>query len=211
MRFAEDSPAIAPDTPEARRYNRIHRWLEFSDFALGLAFLSDSFTFRMERCLARLGLPGRISELHSVGLHLRFHAAAGRQTARHRTRLLRSSPGTPLSTHHPEDALLAMGRDQGLPGRTPVCRHHRRVALFHHPPIAAALVDSFLGDVHGTVRRAGANRSPHPLSDLLQIRAAGERRLEAETWSGSARAPAQKCAASTNGIFPKRVARRMQL
>ena len=39
MRFAEDSPAIATDTPEARRYNRIHRWLEFSDFALGLAFL----------------------------------------------------------------------------------------------------------------------------------------------------------------------------
>jgi len=39
MRFAEDSPAIAADTPEARRYNRIHRWLEFSDFALGLAFL----------------------------------------------------------------------------------------------------------------------------------------------------------------------------
>src|ERR1700751_214762 len=39
MRFAEDSPTIAADTPEARRYNRIHRWLEFSDFALGLAFL----------------------------------------------------------------------------------------------------------------------------------------------------------------------------
>jgi STE24 endopeptidase len=39
MRFAEDSPIIAADTPEARHYNRIHRWLEFSDFALGLGFL----------------------------------------------------------------------------------------------------------------------------------------------------------------------------
>jgi STE24 endopeptidase len=39
MKFAEASPTIAADTPEARRYNRIHRWLEFSDFALGLAFL----------------------------------------------------------------------------------------------------------------------------------------------------------------------------
>jgi STE24 endopeptidase len=39
MRLAEESPIIAADTPEARRYNRIHRWLEFSDFALGLAFL----------------------------------------------------------------------------------------------------------------------------------------------------------------------------
>jgi STE24 endopeptidase len=39
MRFAEDSPIVAADTPEARRYNRIHRWLELSDFVLGLAFL----------------------------------------------------------------------------------------------------------------------------------------------------------------------------
>jgi STE24 endopeptidase len=39
MRFAEESPIIAADTPKARRYNRIHRWLEFSDFALGLGFL----------------------------------------------------------------------------------------------------------------------------------------------------------------------------
>ncbi|HST11857.1 MAG TPA: M48 family metallopeptidase [Terriglobales bacterium] len=39
MRFADDSPTMAADTPEARRYNRIHRWLEFSDFVLGLAFL----------------------------------------------------------------------------------------------------------------------------------------------------------------------------
>jgi STE24 endopeptidase len=32
--------AINPDTPEARRYNRIHRWLEIADFALGLALLA---------------------------------------------------------------------------------------------------------------------------------------------------------------------------
>jgi len=39
MRLAENNPTLAADSPEARRYNRIHRWLEFSDFALGLAFL----------------------------------------------------------------------------------------------------------------------------------------------------------------------------
>jgi STE24 endopeptidase len=39
MRLAEESPTLAADTPEARRYNRIHRWLEFSDFVLGLGFL----------------------------------------------------------------------------------------------------------------------------------------------------------------------------
>jgi STE24 endopeptidase len=31
--------AIISDTPEARQYNRIQRWLEIADFALGLAFL----------------------------------------------------------------------------------------------------------------------------------------------------------------------------
>jgi STE24 endopeptidase len=33
-------PATLPDTPEARRYNRIRRWLEIADFALGLALLA---------------------------------------------------------------------------------------------------------------------------------------------------------------------------
>jgi STE24 endopeptidase len=31
--------AVPADSPEARRYNRIHRWLEISDFLLGLALL----------------------------------------------------------------------------------------------------------------------------------------------------------------------------
>jgi STE24 endopeptidase len=39
MRFAEEESTIAADTPEARRYNRIRRWLEISDFALGFVFL----------------------------------------------------------------------------------------------------------------------------------------------------------------------------
>ena len=39
MKLADDISNL-PDTPEARRYNRIHRWLGFSDVILGLAFLS---------------------------------------------------------------------------------------------------------------------------------------------------------------------------
>src|ERR1700739_5065221 len=39
MKLAEDTAAVAGDTPEARHDNRIHRWLEISDFVLGLAFL----------------------------------------------------------------------------------------------------------------------------------------------------------------------------
>jgi STE24 endopeptidase len=38
MKFA-DHISTLPDAPEARRYNRIHRWLQFSDVVLGLAFL----------------------------------------------------------------------------------------------------------------------------------------------------------------------------
>jgi STE24 endopeptidase len=40
MRLAEGTAAVVADTPEARRYNRIRRWLELSDFALGFAFLA---------------------------------------------------------------------------------------------------------------------------------------------------------------------------
>jgi STE24 endopeptidase len=39
MRFAEDTSTVTADTPEARRYNRVRRWLEVSDLVLGLAFL----------------------------------------------------------------------------------------------------------------------------------------------------------------------------
>jgi STE24 endopeptidase len=38
LSFAETSPAIT-DSPEARRYNRIHRWLGIADFILGLGLL----------------------------------------------------------------------------------------------------------------------------------------------------------------------------
>jgi len=39
MRFADDRSTIASDSPEARRYNRIRRWLEIADFLVSLAFL----------------------------------------------------------------------------------------------------------------------------------------------------------------------------
>lgn len=38
MRFAEDT-SIVQDSPEARGYNRIRRWLEIADFLIGLIFL----------------------------------------------------------------------------------------------------------------------------------------------------------------------------
>jgi STE24 endopeptidase len=37
--MADDHTSMQPDSPEARRYNRIRRWLGIGDFALGFAFL----------------------------------------------------------------------------------------------------------------------------------------------------------------------------
>jgi STE24 endopeptidase len=39
MTFAGSTNSSADDSPEARRYNRIHRWLGVADFVLGAAFL----------------------------------------------------------------------------------------------------------------------------------------------------------------------------
>ena len=39
MNFTEATSPASADTPEARRYNRIHRWLGVADFAVGSAFL----------------------------------------------------------------------------------------------------------------------------------------------------------------------------
>lgn len=39
MTFAAAVPSTTEDSPEARRYNRIHRWLGFAEFVVGAAFL----------------------------------------------------------------------------------------------------------------------------------------------------------------------------
>src|SRR5580704_15868583 len=39
MTLARSTTSNADDSPEARRYNRVHRWLGVADFALGSAFL----------------------------------------------------------------------------------------------------------------------------------------------------------------------------
>ena len=39
MTFAGSPPSTPDDSPEARRYNRIHRWLGVADFVVGSAFL----------------------------------------------------------------------------------------------------------------------------------------------------------------------------
>src|SRR5258706_5849634 len=39
MTFAGNPSPTPDDSPEARRYNRIHRWLGVADFVIGSAFL----------------------------------------------------------------------------------------------------------------------------------------------------------------------------
>jgi len=45
MRFADESRIVAEDTPEARRYNRVRRWLEIGDIILSLGFLLALLSF----------------------------------------------------------------------------------------------------------------------------------------------------------------------
>ena len=63
MRFAEESPITNADTPEARRYNHIHRWLEFSRFRIGLGFPAVLLLSGWTRSSAGLGLWRGIPEL----------------------------------------------------------------------------------------------------------------------------------------------------
>jgi STE24 endopeptidase len=39
MMSLAETPSLTPDSPDARRYNRIHRWLGIADFILGFALL----------------------------------------------------------------------------------------------------------------------------------------------------------------------------
>jgi len=39
MPFDGNTSSTPVDSPEARRYNRIHRWLGIADFVIGAAFL----------------------------------------------------------------------------------------------------------------------------------------------------------------------------
>src|ERR1700691_5674829 len=39
MTLAETTSVVQRDSPRARHYNRIHRWLSFADFVVGAAFL----------------------------------------------------------------------------------------------------------------------------------------------------------------------------
>lgn len=39
LKFADNNSGMPADSPEAIRYNRVRRWLEIGDFALGLGFL----------------------------------------------------------------------------------------------------------------------------------------------------------------------------
>jgi STE24 endopeptidase len=54
MNFSENTASPLDDSPEARRYNRIHRWLGIADFVIGSAFLI---------LLLVTGWSGRLSDL----------------------------------------------------------------------------------------------------------------------------------------------------
>lgn len=62
-----DHPSVARDTPEARRYNRIRRWLSVADFVLGLALLLVLLVTGWTGTLRDLALRGA-SEYYALAL-----------------------------------------------------------------------------------------------------------------------------------------------
>src|SRR5258708_13177807 len=56
MTFAESPSPTPDDSPEARRYNRIHRWLGIADFVIGSAFLVVLLITGWTGCLRHLAL-----------------------------------------------------------------------------------------------------------------------------------------------------------
>ena len=55
--MADDSNPVQSDSPEARRYNRIRRWLGIADFAIGFRLSDRSAGHGMVGLAARPGLP----------------------------------------------------------------------------------------------------------------------------------------------------------
>ena len=77
----ETAPAPT-DSPEARRYNRIRRWLGIADFLLGLILLIVLLATGWNGTLRDLAMHGAYEHYTARRLSLRRHAHADRQIAR---------------------------------------------------------------------------------------------------------------------------------
>ena len=155
------------DSPEARRYNRIRRWLGIFDFILGLSLMVALLATGWSGTLRDIAYKASFQH-YSValffyvlmimllskvlGLGLDYYGFR----LEHRYQLIQPAP-----------AGVDMGRGQRLSGGTDPGRNRGRAALLHHAPGAGALVADCVGGISGTVRAAGATGAGDPVSYLL--------------------------------------------
>ena len=111
MRYsmADDPTPVPADSPEARRYNRIRRWLGIADFAVGFVFLVVLLVTGWSGCLRDLAYRMGFQN-YSLSVFMYSAVAAGHQQgARHWPRLLRFPSGAPVQAFDPEIPLVGMG------------------------------------------------------------------------------------------------------
>jgi len=84
-----------PNTPEARQYNRIQRWLEIGGLLLGLALLAVLRGYRLDARPALLGLSRR-ARTYSLALFLYVAMLLVSAKCSAAARCLRLSRGAPL-------------------------------------------------------------------------------------------------------------------
>ena len=109
MTFAGSPPPTPDDSPEARRYNRIHRWLGIADFVIGSAFLVLLLITGWTGWLRDLALRrGFQNYTLAVFLYLFFLLLISKALGL-RPRLLRIPAGAKVSTLHAKGSLMALG------------------------------------------------------------------------------------------------------
>ena len=149
-------PAQA-DSPEARRYNRIRRWLGIADFVVGL---------RVPRRAARDGLV-RIgcaiwptawdSRIIRCPCSCTCCCCSGSARCWASASTTTDSAWSGDSSFRTRDSAPGLWDEmKGFPGRLGARQHCGGVAVLHDPAMAAALVAAGLGAVHGPVHAAGA-------------------------------------------------------
>ena len=159
---------ILTDSPEARRYNRIRRWLGVADFVLGLGLLVVLLTTGWSGALRDVAYE---ASFQHYGLALFLYVLM----------LLVVAKILGLGLDYYSFRLEHRYQLSNMRLRSWLWDETKgflvgivRVTVFHHARSSAALVADCLGGISGPVRTAGATRAGSAVPNLLQICPAGK-------------------------------------